>query len=65
MAPMWFVAICVTTWLLGAALFFFLSPVAGILAMLFALLLTEELLIAYRAEKAAGKNRFPQGKQPS
>jgi hypothetical protein len=50
---MWFIVICVLTWLFGAALCFLISPLLGIPALLFALLLTEALLAARRAEKSA------------
>ena len=54
--PMWFVLICIATWLAGATLCFLISPFLGVPALLFALLLTEALLGAHRSEKAPVSN---------
>ena len=62
---MWFLIIGIGTWLIVAALCFFLSPILGALVLLFALFLTEELLIAYRAEQSSGQDRFPEREQSS
>lgn len=51
------IPICVATWLVGAALCFLISPVLGIVALIFAALLTEGLLSAYRAEQTPVRDR--------
>lgn len=56
MTTVW-IALCVLTWLGGAVLFFFLNPILGVLAFIFALILTESLLRARRAEQSALENR--------
>jgi hypothetical protein len=58
---MWFVTICIATWLLGAALCFLLSPLVGIPTLIFALLLTEALLSAHRSEQTPIGDRKPLG----
>jgi len=61
---MWFVLICIATWLLMAILFLLAQPLLGAIALLGAAVLTEELLRAYRAEKTAGRDGLAQPEKP-